>query len=493
MAVDRSTVLENAQRLAARGQLEKAIEEWNKLAADSPSDGTIFNTIGDLHLKRNAPLEAVEAYFRAASAFQQRGFALKTIAVYKKILKIDPNRLEVYHYLGDLNAERGLIRNAVGDYLTVARFYLKEGNNRKALELYRTITKLDPTNVAVRQRVAELSLKEKMVDEAIAEYLEVAKECIAQQRPADAKQAYRAILEIKPAHHEAERGLSALSGTAAPAAGAAAPVILEPEPEPKPEPKVELKPEPAPKPKPEPEASKPAAVAEAEPVTDIATLLENAARQMDAGQHAEAETLVNRILAREPDNRDGRQLVAQLRLKRGDLAAARVGFASLAEAAVREQDYATAESLLREYLRADPKCVKLLELLGHVCEQSGDATSAAIQYGKAIEALLEHPEADRATLPAELYAKIKALAPNSPLVARFAEAFGPSRLPETPPAVEEKPPVLELEIGYHHDQPARDQPVEAATPSSDADAEPTGETPEDAAASERKRRRISYL
>lgn len=238
MAVDRSSLLENAQRLAAHGQLEKAIEEWNKLATDSPTDGTIFNTIGDLHLKRNAPLEAIEAYFRAASAFQQRGFALKTIAVYKKILKIDPNRFEVYRHLGDLNAERGLIRNAIGDYLTVARAYLKEGNTRRSLELYRTIAKLDPTNVPVRQRVAELAVKEKLIEEAIAEYLGVAKECLAQQRPAEAQQAYRAILELNPDHREAQQGLSGPS----PEAGAGPPP-LEQEPE--------LSPDPAPRPEPE--------------------------------------------------------------------------------------------------------------------------------------------------------------------------------------------------------------------------------------------------
>ena len=84
-----------------------------KILIDSPSDGTIHNNIGDLHLKRNALGEAVEAYFQVGTAFQSSGSALKAIAVYKKILKIDPTCYKVYLNLGDLNAERGLVNNAM--------------------------------------------------------------------------------------------------------------------------------------------------------------------------------------------------------------------------------------------------------------------------------------------------------------------------------------------------------------------------------------------
>lgn len=175
------------------------------------------------------------------------------------------------------------------------------------------------------------------------------------------------------------------------------------------------------------------------------------------------------------------------------------------EAALKEGDSALAESALRHYLSIDPKCVSLLERLGQVFEKTGDAMSATIQYGKAIDGLLEHPQPEQAGLPAELYARIKALAPTSPLVTRFAEACSPSRPPAAPePAPAESPkvpPVLELEIGYHHDQPP--QPTPRATPGprapGDASEEPAavaakpapapGEEPEE----DKKRRRISYL
>ncbi len=89
MEADKSKVQQNANLFASRGQFDRAIAEWKKILIDSPSNGTIHNNIGDLHLKRNA-LGAVEAYFQAGTALQSSGSALKAIAVYKKILKIDP-------------------------------------------------------------------------------------------------------------------------------------------------------------------------------------------------------------------------------------------------------------------------------------------------------------------------------------------------------------------------------------------------------------------
>src|SRR5574341_93849 len=152
---DRNAIVESAQRFAAQGEFEHAIAEWKKLRTGQPTDGTIYNTIGDLHLKRRAILEAVDAYFQAAAEFRAEGSALKAIAVYRKILKVDPSRYQVYRELGDLNAERGLISNAIADYLALTKRCLKEGRTQEAVEVYQTIAALDASNVEAKRRLAE--------------------------------------------------------------------------------------------------------------------------------------------------------------------------------------------------------------------------------------------------------------------------------------------------------------------------------------------------
>src|SRR5207247_11250534 len=91
--------------------------------------------------------------------------------VYKKILKLEPARGEIYTLLGDLNVVRGLMNNAVADYLSSAKLFLKAGKTMNALTLFRKIAKVDPQNTDVRLRVAELRLKENLQNVAIQEYL----------------------------------------------------------------------------------------------------------------------------------------------------------------------------------------------------------------------------------------------------------------------------------------------------------------------------------
>ncbi|HMF85598.1 MAG TPA: hypothetical protein VK598_04525, partial [Nitrospiraceae bacterium] len=96
LAIDRSSVLRSAQLFASRGQFDAAINEWKRLAVESPGEGSIFNSIGELHLKRQATTDAVAAFVQAANAFRAEGATLKAIATFKKILKLDPSRYDVF-------------------------------------------------------------------------------------------------------------------------------------------------------------------------------------------------------------------------------------------------------------------------------------------------------------------------------------------------------------------------------------------------------------
>ena len=432
MGVDRSTILQNAQHFASRGQFDAAIAEWKKLTADSPTDGSIYNTIGDLHLKRNASNEAIAAYLQAASAFRAEGAPVKAIAAYKKILKVDPKRYEVYRHLGDLNAERGLLSSAVTDYLTLGKFYLKEGKTREALEVYRTIANQDPTNFDARQRVAELCLQQNLHDEAIQVYLQLGRERSARQRRDEARDAYLAVLRIDPGNPEAEQFIRMLSEAPADSQRLA-----------------------------------PSDSARGSTTTkgqDSPNLLAEAARRMNEGQYAGAEAILTQQLSQEPGNPEVCQLLAKLHLKRGDLAVALNEYRFLAGAAMRAQDYELAESLIGEYLTVDPACVALLELRGEIYEQKGDGEAAAIQYGKALDVLLEHPEPGMPTLPAELYAKIKMLAPASPLVSRFTPVFESTQPTQAPQIVTDR------QLAEHQSQPTQIVPPQPASKPSVTDA-----------------------
>lgn len=228
MAGDKDAKIEKARQLAESGKFVSAISAWRELLDETPhNDANVYNTIGDLCLKNKATPDAIEAYSKAARFYLQEGFHLKAIALYKKILKLDPNRAEIYTLLGDLNVVRGLMNNAVADYLSGAKLFLKIGKAMNALTLFRKITKVDPQNTDMRLRVAELCLKEKLTEEAIDEYLRIGLEYQRLGRTEEAGKLYEQILKVSPNHKEARRRLDNPLEPVTEAPEPAAPVVEE--------------------------------------------------------------------------------------------------------------------------------------------------------------------------------------------------------------------------------------------------------------------------
>lgn len=407
MALDKNAVLDNAQKYAAQGKIAEAINEWKKLADLSPNDGAPYNAIGDLYLKKNAANDAIEAYFKAGAAFRAGGVALKAIAVFKKVLKIDPNQFTAYKFLADLNAERGLVSNAVADYLALGKLYLKANKAKEALETYKAVVKLEASNLDARRQLADLCQKQGWNDEGVRAFIDLGRECANQRRMAEAQEACQKALKLDSKNREAEQLLRALeSGEAAP--------------------------------------PKPASTADASTGVDPNNLgaaskpelLEFANTQMNSGQFGPAEAALSELLSREPGEPEVCRLLAKVHLKSGQIVVARGEIQFFAESAIRSGDYKLAESMILEFLEVNPTSVTMLELLGKTFEESGDQAAAATHYGRAAEVLLEHPDPDYPTQPLEFYEKIKEIAPSSPVVAELTALLqaGHAEPAKAPPA-----------------------------------------------------------
>ena len=152
-------------------------------------------------------------------------------------------------------------------------------------------------------------------------------------------------------------------------------------------------------------------------------LLEEAITHMNTGKYGRSSAVLKELLALDPQNIEARHLFATLHLRLGSLVTARQAFESLANEAIGRQDYWLAESLLGEYLAAGPRCVPFLEQLAHVHQEKGDEMAAVAELGKAIEILRDDPDPDNPQKAAQLYAKIRELAPASPVAFQLAPLF----------------------------------------------------------------------
>ena len=204
---DKNLIVKEAQKYLARGQLDKAIAEWEKLVKEAP-DGNVYNTVGDLYLKKGNKRSAVDFFHKAATHFREGGFSLKALALYKKVINIDPADANAYTALGELSEEKGLITDAIKYYLTVADILSKEAGKERFLSIYERILSLAPSNIPLRDKVAGLFLKEGLTSYAIKEYLHIAKLCTDKGDMEQARAYFAKILDIQPDNRNAMVGLS---------------------------------------------------------------------------------------------------------------------------------------------------------------------------------------------------------------------------------------------------------------------------------------------
>jgi len=206
---DKTAIIKEAQKYLARGQIDKAIAEWERLANEYP-DGNTHNTIGDLYLKKSDRTNAIDSYHKAASLFQQEGFALKALALYKKILNINSSDSIALYSLGELNEAKGLTTDAIKFYLAAADSLSKEGNKEKLLEVYNKILEISPSNIPLRTKIAEVYTKEGLVSEAAKEFLHIARLCAEKGEIERSINFYHKALDIQPINREAILELNGL-------------------------------------------------------------------------------------------------------------------------------------------------------------------------------------------------------------------------------------------------------------------------------------------
>jgi tetratricopeptide (TPR) repeat protein len=206
---DKAAIIKEAQKYLARGQVDKAIAEWEKLIKESP-DANTYNTVGDLYLKKGDKASAVDSYHKAARFFRDEGFSLKALALYKKILNIDPSNTDSLFALGELSEEKGLATDAIKYYLATADILSKEGKKDALLKTYDRILNLSPSNIPLRNKITELFIKEGLHVEAAKEYLHIARIYDDKDDLNNAKVYFKKSLELQPNNKEALIGLSSI-------------------------------------------------------------------------------------------------------------------------------------------------------------------------------------------------------------------------------------------------------------------------------------------
>lgn len=198
MAIQRDKITASAEKLVARGKIEAAIKEYERLIEENPGDVNTLNRIGDLWGRINRNDEAVKVFTRIADHYSKDGFFLKAIAIYKKINKLDPSKLEIYGKLAELYARQGLAMEAKSQYQVLADYYMKHGDPANALVTYRKISELDPNSININVKMADLYSQTGQTAEALEQYEKVGRALLKRGMHEEAGQVFRKAVRLAP-------------------------------------------------------------------------------------------------------------------------------------------------------------------------------------------------------------------------------------------------------------------------------------------------------
>ncbi|HMA96743.1 MAG TPA: tetratricopeptide repeat protein [Polyangiaceae bacterium] len=178
MAIDREKALLSAQKFIDKKRYDRALEEYQRVLREEPSDTRTLLKLGDLQIKMQAFADAMSTYDRVAQLYETQGFAVKAVAVYKQIRdhiqKRSPDLADRFAHvvprLAQIYAKLQLTSDAIQAYDEVATRYLRLGRKQEAIEIYQQMVALDPNNPLTHVRLAEALCHLEEIDTGISAF-----------------------------------------------------------------------------------------------------------------------------------------------------------------------------------------------------------------------------------------------------------------------------------------------------------------------------------
>ncbi len=163
-----SSSLKKAREFEAKKDWDKALSEYKRiLDSEGGKNPALHNAIGDLYAKKMDLERAFAHYEKAIESYCAQDLHNNAIALCKKCLRVDAERVDIYHRLGGLYATQGLVHEAIQ--------YLTEYGERKAAAgdadavdtTWRRMLEIAPNRPGLRSHYADILIKMKRPHEAV--------------------------------------------------------------------------------------------------------------------------------------------------------------------------------------------------------------------------------------------------------------------------------------------------------------------------------------
>jgi tetratricopeptide (TPR) repeat protein len=482
MAESKKDILKMAMIFTQEGRWDKAISEYKKLLTLDPTDYNIHNMLGDVFAKKEDDTLAYESYITSAEAYAKQGLADKASVIYKKIgklnidklsetdrqkamlikrnsvaekfiedgqvdkaigeykeiLKINPANFDTYQKLGELFSQTGDQKEALNYYRKIVDVYFKNRLYKKALPIYQKILELQPDSIVTREKIAEIYEREENESEAKREYLNLAEYYWSQHDIEKTDYFAQKAIDFKSIEAHYFKGVTLLEK------------------------------------KDYAEAKKELEMLLKFKANHTAALFSLAEINMETGQVDEAIKTLEKAAKADPDNTDGFLLLGEVLTKKGMKKEASLKYLMAINTFARKNEKEKAEMLALKVLEQDPDNIDLLLKIAELASQTGKKKDAADAYIKISDIYNKEGNTEKAQ---ENYKLAQEMDPAHPKIVAAAKNLGaaqvkkyeakPDRMPtfaadedviEQPPQKNEPAkqdifsrPAPKIQMGYFND------------------------------------------
>ena len=443
-AESKKNIVKSAMIYSQEGKWKKAITEYKKLLTLDPTDYNVHNMLGDAYAKKGDDELAYSEYMTAAEAYLKQGLSDKVgilykkigrlnseklgeeekkkqllikkhttaekliengeidkaIETYKEILKLSPANFDTYQKLGELYTEKGQADEALTYYKKIVDIYFKNRLYKKALPIYRKILEIQPDNISIREKIAEIYERERNETEAKREYVALAEYYWKEQNIEKTDYFSRKAVEFKSIEAHFYRGAALY------------------------------------KKKEYDEAKKELNILLKFKANHTEALLIMADLNRKLNKPDDAMKMYDKIAKARPDNSDAYTGMGELYLEKGMKKEAAAKYMLAANVFSTKQDYENAAATMKKVLEQSPEDIEVLSKLGDIYSKQKKKKEAADIYIKISDIYLKEKMEDKAK---DYYSRAEDLDPAHPTIVERAKKLAEKKAPPPPPPEKEKP------------------------------------------------------
>ncbi len=445
-AESKKNIVKSAMIYSQEGKWKKAIIEYKKLLTLDPTDYNVHNMLGDAYAKKGDDALAYSEYMIAAEAYIKQGLSDKVGILYKKIGRLDPTKLgeqekkkqllikkhtkaekliengeidkaietykeilklspanfDTYQKLGELYTEKGQADEALSYYKKIVDIYFKNRLYKKALPIYRKILEIQPDNISIREKIAEIYERERNETEAKREYVSLAEYYWKEKDIEKTDYFSRKAVEFKSIEAHFYRGAALY------------------------------------KKKEYDEAKKELNILLKFKANHTEALLIMADVNKEFNKPDDAMKMYDKVAKARSDNPDAYTGMAELYLKKGMKKEAAAKYMLAANVFSNKQDYENAASIMKKVLEHSPEDIEVLSKLGDIYSKQKKKKEAADIYIKISDIYSKEKMEDKAK---DYYSRAEDLDPAHPTIVERAKKLAEKKAPPPPPPPEKEKPV----------------------------------------------------